>query len=115
MGLSDEVARAWEAAAQDLNITVATNGALVDTQRISHPYLVYIANFGRPKGTICSLRDDGDEALIEVARQQGFFVSVLYDAYAVYDRDRFIATLDDWKWFGSSAAPPWYTGKTWGE
>jgi hypothetical protein len=34
------------------------------------------------------------------------------ESYARYDRDLFLATLNDWGWFGDPAdAPEWYTGK----
>jgi hypothetical protein len=42
------------------------------------------------------------------------FVSVLYESYSIYERDRFVATVDDWKWFGSGAPPSWYSGNSWG-
>lgn len=36
------------------------------------------------------------------------------ESYARYDRDLFLATLNDWDWFGDPAdAPGWYTGRPW--
>ena len=37
-----------------------------------------------------------------VLKQQRYFVSHLFPTYRAYSREHFIATLDDWRWFG-----PW--------
>jgi len=44
----------------------------------------------------------------------GYYASNLSDSYRCYDRAYFIATLDDWKWYGNDAErPSWYTGRNW--
>lgn len=35
-------------------------------------------------------------------------------AYADYDREVFVDTLNDWGWFGDAQrAPAWFTGRPW--
>jgi hypothetical protein len=42
-------------------------------------------------------------------KEAGYFWSDLSPEYQSYDRDLFIATLDDWKWFGAKGQEPaWY-------
>jgi hypothetical protein len=59
------------------------------------------ATFARSANPELTRRQDGDP-----------FRSVLDDeSYGEFDRELFIATLDDWGWFGAGQPPAWYTGK----
>ena len=116
--IEEAVADAWSIAARDLGITVETDGSLIDEQGHSRRYVVHVADFGRAKGTVCSLigsteTDDG-RALRRLAEEAGYFWSALGEGYARYRRELFIATLDDWQWFGPGQPPGWYSGTPWG-
>jgi hypothetical protein len=112
------VVRAWRRAAEDLGISVETGGSLVDEQGHSHRYVVHVADFGSVNGTICSLIRPADSednsAIRDLAQEAGFFWSALGESYTAYTRDLFIATLDDWRWFGAAPPPSWYSGTPWG-
>jgi hypothetical protein len=48
--------------------------------------------------------------------QRQFYSLINEESHALYDRDLFVATLNDWGWIGDPAhAPVWYTGKPWTE
>ena len=54
------------------------------------------------------------EPWASVATKQGFGYSCLGSSYESYDRDSFIATLDDWGWAPKNRPPPaWYSGQPW--
>src|SRR5947208_2385262 len=79
--IEEAVADAWSIAARDLGITVETDGSLIDEQGHSRRYVVHVADFGRAKGTVCSLigsteTDDG-RALRRLAEEAGYFWSAL--------------------------------------
>ena len=48
--------------------------------------------------------------------QDGYYLSGLYpEGYDHYDRENFIATLNDWGWKGPEAErPDWCTDQPWG-
>lgn len=82
----------------------------IDGQDIA--FEAYVADFGGPLGTVAV----GPETYRyrSALAKTGYFVSQLFPGYREYRRDRFAATLDDWKWFGPAGKQPdWYTGKPW--
>ena len=100
--------RAWRNAADELGVRVTAPFVLGGVQ-----YPVHIANFGRASGTLPLL--DGDSERERAAIAAGYFSSLLNpERYCEYDRDLFVATLNDWQWCGEpDSAPPWYTGEPW--
>jgi hypothetical protein len=95
----------WLAASNELGIEVE----LLATA-------VLVTEFGSRSGTLCSVcrTDDQKQQLRRDAESRGSFCSVLSDSYLTYDRDLFVETLDDWRWFGDGPPPSWYTGAAWG-
>ena len=52
----------------------------------------------------------------QAAAEGGFYVSFLAPSYDDFDRELFVATLNDWGWKGrEGAAPEWYTGEPWSD
>ena len=86
-----------------------------------HEY-VYIRDFGGPHGTCAFPLECYQTGTVHAWKDHiilgeqiaGCYVSFLGNSYETYDRDRFAATLDDWRWFGQGMPPGWYTGLPWG-
>jgi hypothetical protein len=74
-----------------------------------------VRQFGSSIGTLVFSKGSEpapDQA--EVLKQAGYLCSVLWPTYGEYRPELFMATLDDWQFFGSpSERPSWYTGKPW--
>ena len=96
---------AWSDAGLDLGLTIVFGE--------EGRFLLWIADFGGPGGTVVFARGHTSPRDVEAARASGFFCSVLPDAYATYDRSLFVATLDDWGWFGNDDPPDWFSGESW--
>jgi hypothetical protein len=112
---------AWIKAANELGIRVEAPYTLQDKQGHSFEFIAYLPDFGGKKGAIfIGATPPGmqyDREAVACAEQRGFYISILNtEAYSEFDRDEFIATLDDLGYFGPSERKPgWYTGKVWGE
>jgi hypothetical protein len=110
------VANAWRIAAAELGIEVQTDISLTDENDCAHRFVVHVAGFGGPRGTICSLTESADNesgTLDGLAHESGYYYSQLGEGYAAYDRTLFVATLDDRQWFRADKPAPWYTGTPW--
>ncbi len=106
------VQESWRECARHLGILVAAPLTLVRPEgELLLP--IFVASFGNAKGTIVFLLDSLEEE-VTAASELGFYVSqVNPSGYSAYDRSRFVETLDDWGWFGTTAPPPWYCGRPW--
>jgi hypothetical protein len=111
---SDLSGEAWRQAGRILGLHVV---APFDLETPDGPIrcTAYIRDFGRRAGTVVlGLESPERDRFIEATRVSGYFSSLLGPAYAVFDRDEFVATLNDWGWFGDpEVAPDWYTGEPW--
>jgi hypothetical protein len=110
-----DVVNSWLAAAEDLGVKVTAPFTLVTSSGDRETFEALVHNFGGPKGTVTGrvVGSQGDP--VKSRSESGYYASNLGDAYRHYDRSLFIATLDDWKWFGKDEdRPAWYTGRTWG-
>jgi hypothetical protein len=106
----DSVSRAWLDAAEDLRITVVAPYELAGITGGTAPSAVaWIASFGSAAGIVVArlqARQDQVRAIAQARGQAFSFISE--ESYARYDRDLFLATLNDWGWFGDPAdAPGW--------
>lgn len=105
--------KAWQQAAADLRIRVEIPFILTIEDGESESYEAHIVDFGGQKGTVIGRTDDDKGTWIR-RRAAGYYVSDLAPRYRQYDRNLFMDTLNDWKWFGSKdRQPAWYTGKNW--
>jgi hypothetical protein len=117
----ETVTRAWRDAAEDLQITVVAPYELSDAAgNIAAVAVAWIESFGSAQGVVVAglhAQRSHEEAIRSAARCQGKFLSFInVESYAQYDRDLFVATLNDWGWHGNPAASPdWYTGSPWTE
>ena len=106
----DKVIQAWKKASTDLQIIVEAP-FLIKTHKEEIEFPMLIHDFGREKGTII-LDIDDFRNLFDIPGQYGFYCSCLGPAYAKYDREEFIDTLEDWGYFGVNQNKPfWYEGK----
>ena len=115
MSEGGDIANAWLAAADDLQLEVSTPYVLHRGER-EFRFIALINGFGSAQGTLICLPSQWDrQDFAEVAKQSGFYLSALYpESYSRYDRQHFIDTLNDWGWFGDkSKVPAWYTGAPW--
>jgi hypothetical protein len=103
---TEAVRRAWERAGDELGIEVEVEPALLSDA------VVVVGGFGRPPGTVIFVPQSSADAR-GVAEEHGYFVSVAWASYEVYDRELFVNTLNDWQWFGPGDPPEWYTGQPW--
>ena len=109
-----EIAAAWELAAADLGIEVEKPGSATDDDGNVIVYAVSISPFGGLAETVCRHLRAPEDALAlfrDWAITAGAFWSLLADSYRSYDRELWIATLDDWGWKADAAPPPWYTAR----
>jgi hypothetical protein len=110
----DGLVAAWSAAAKDLGLDIERDVRLPagGDQYVVWPLL--IRNFGTSRGTVIDVGNaTGHRSEVEAAQVGGVAYSFLSPRYEVYDRELFIATLNDWGWRGPADPPPWYTGRTW--
>jgi hypothetical protein len=107
MNAPEDLRASWTTAVLDLGIDVEElDGVLL------------VRDFGAKNGTLCASSSNTAaeiERLKLAARRRGSFWSALGTDYLTYNRELFVATLDDWGWFGSGSSPSWYTGAVWGE
>jgi len=110
--LDADIVRAWLTASGDLGIKVTAPFTLLTPSGEAETFEALIHEFGGPKGTVA-----GRVAAHDCRKSRtecGYYASDLSDSYRNYDRALFIATLDDWKWFGGDKErPSWYTGRNW--
>ncbi len=110
--IDSDIVQAWLTAARDLGIKVTAPFTLHAQPGKSETFEALVHDFGGPKGTITG-RVGADDST-KLRTECGYYASNLSDSYRRYDRAFFIATLDDWKWYGTSdARPSWYTGRNW--
>jgi len=111
-------AHAWRDAAEDLGITVVAPYELLDDSGdISAVAVAWVESFGSENGSVVAGLRSNRQGVQSAARRQGQFCSFINEeSYVQYDRELFVATLNDWGWHGDPAhAPAWYTGKPWTE
>jgi len=107
--IDQEISQAWLQAAKDLGIRVAAPFTVQSGESIT--YEAHVMDFGGPKGTVVGVLDD---KLDDCRATQGFYTSNLAPSYYRCERQHFIATLNDWGWYGPERLRPvWYTGKSW--
>jgi hypothetical protein len=106
-----DISDAWNQAERDLGIRVTAPIAIkVEGQDLT--FEAHVADFGGPAGTIAVGQRTCQHRT--ALKKMGYFVSQLFPGYREHQGQRFIATLDDWRWFGQSGEETdWYTGKPW--
>jgi hypothetical protein len=110
------MAKAWQIASVDLGLIVRAPETVIDREGQPLRCAVLVQDFGGIGGTACRHIDappDDIGRLREWAGEVGVYVSQLGERYASYDRELFISTLNDWRWFGKGDPPSWYTGVPW--
>jgi len=111
---SDQAA-AWKEAAEDLGLRV--EAPFEFNAGKAYHCVARVEWFGSSNGVLIARMDDDDiSEMRTAAKASGQYMSAIAPgAYRSYDRDHFVATLDDWAWFGpAELTPPWYTGTPWG-
>jgi hypothetical protein len=104
------MSKAWLDAASDLGIRVIAPYSMTMPDGSIAIAEAFVPDFGSPGGAIAI---SVGNPLGNDAKRIGKWCSILYESYRVYDRELFIGTLDDWRWFGEGNAPDWYSGKPW--
>lgn len=113
---------AWRDAAKELGIRVEIPFTLTTSNGRTEVFEGRVIESGGPNGIVfAALSEDKNGRWIEVSGrwktcdEAGYSRTDLSPSvYQSYDRDLFIATLDDWKWFGAKGQEPaWYSGKNW--
>jgi hypothetical protein len=110
-----DVVDSWLAAAEDLGVEITAPFTFITSSGDRETFEALVHDFGWPKGTVTGRVIGSQSDPVKSRSQSGYYASNLADSYRHYDRALFIATLDDWKWFGKAKdRPAWYTGRTWG-
>lgn len=85
---------------------------VVDVEGAEHAFAAFLPDFGGKRGMVIIFRNDprGGE-LIDEARRQGLWHSVLYEN-ATISLDDVKEAIRDWGYFGPpELRPAWYTGQ----
>ena len=107
-----EIVQAWLMAAADLGIRVTAPFSIAARSGELEIFEALVHEFGGSKGTVTGRVAAHDSAASR--SDLGYYASNLSDSYRRYDRTLFVATLDDWKWYGpDDRRPSWYTGRNW--
>jgi hypothetical protein len=112
----DRLVRAWHRAAEDLGISVVAPYQVADQQsQTAVDSVAWVESFGSARGAVVVGRHYPREPIKSIAKAHGQFCSFIdEESYAEYDRDLFVATLNDWGWYGDpDETPEWYTGESW--
>jgi hypothetical protein len=105
---------AWRDAARKLGIRVEIPFSLVSVDGEIEMYEGRVVDFGGPNGIVFRISND-DKVSGKRRKVSGYYWSDLVLTYRTYNRELFVSTLDDWKWFGPKGQEPaWYSGKNWG-
>ncbi|NNN22582.1 MAG: hypothetical protein HKL80_11355 [Acidimicrobiales bacterium] len=107
---------AWQQASQDLEIMIHAPFVLkAESKGETIHCIALVEDFGSPNGTVVLGRHTPSKSAQLIAHIQGRFFSLVdEESYSVYSRSLFVATLNDWGWFGARRQPPeWYTGQPW--
>lgn len=104
-----KVIRAWQQAAEDLQIKIQSPFILKTEDNKTIKYDLLVENFGSKLGTLILSTDDMTE--FDTAEEFGYYCSALNPIhYSTYDRAEFIDTLEDWGYHGDpSDKPTWYS------
>ena len=104
--LFDRMARAWTKASLDLGLDFISPYEFIDKNGEKYSCSGFLKNIGSAKGTIIISRKDSD-GVFDAAVELGFHVPGLAPRYyEKYNRERFVETLKEWGWFGSSEFIP---------
>jgi hypothetical protein len=109
-----KVVAAWKQAANILGVQFTSPFTISSPNGTRQEYLGLVHQFGRRIGTIIAvIGEPSDPPDPEIT--DDYFWSILGESYCEFDRQLFVDTLDDWKFFGPShEQPQWYSGKNWG-
>jgi hypothetical protein len=107
--------QAWQTAADNLGIDVIAPFTF-DHDEHELSCLALVRSFGAQKEMLVVYGSAEEwsalRPALDAARDDGYGFSFVRDADAAYERDLFVATLNDWGWTGRSEdAPSWYTGE----
>jgi hypothetical protein len=106
-----QISAAWRQAAADLGIRVVAPFGLATESGETEWFEAHIPDFGGPRGAVVANLDSRRD---DIRTRLGYYASNLSTTYQTYERNFFIATLNDWGWFGKPGEqPPWYTGEPW--
>ena len=108
----NSIASAWAEAARDLGIVLESPFTLTAPDGTECVYIARVHDFGGRKGTLLCLPNEWDVGgYDEVAEIHGYYCSGVYpESYRRYNREEFVAALNDWGWYGVEAPPSWYAG-----
>jgi hypothetical protein len=104
-----------EEPAADLGLDVVAPYRVVDSENRAINGSALVRQFGSSAGALVLDVASTTQSETAAATRLGFFVAqVKAEAYASYDRDLFVDTLNDWGWFGPERdRPTWITGEAW--
>jgi hypothetical protein len=110
----ESLSEAWQAAELELGIRVTAPALVPGSNGENIECAALVADFGSSEGMAAfplSRQSSVSESLSAVNQSAVSFLDD--DSYSKFDRDLFIATLNDWGWFGTGDPPSWYTGAPW--
>jgi hypothetical protein len=110
--IAAEMYTRWEDGESKINVEAPFD--LADEAGPIH-CIALIESFGSSAGTVVLNLDSADAGCLKaVATKRGYYHSLLAEAYNRFDRDLFVATLNDCGWKGGAdARPDWCTDEPW--
>lgn len=108
-----KVVAAWKEAATRLGILFTSPFTVTLPDGTKQECLGLVHQFGGRVGTVIAAIDEPSESA-DLRPTDDYYWSILGDCYCEFDRQLFVDTLDDWKFFGPNCErPEWYSGKFW--
>ncbi|MCP3930935.1 MAG: hypothetical protein GY705_17760 [Bacteroidetes bacterium] len=99
---------AWKDAASDLGIEFISPFKFTGSDGVKYELTGLLPQFGGKNGTPITSRKDKNQAVFEIEKVEGYYLSGLNPRYYdKYDRERFIDTLQEWGWTSKDPAPEW--------
>lgn len=110
---SAKIIESWKTAEKDLKIKIRSP-FFITTQRDKRiTFDLLVEHFGCEKGMVI-MSISNIHGLKTIKENDYSYSALNFDSYTIYDRQRFIDTLNDWGYFGdSSNIPEWYSGQPW--
>jgi hypothetical protein len=106
--LERAIIAAWARAAAELGLRVTSPATLEGLHCAPCTVPVLVHDYGRPAGTVVLVLGEPSELLggLLARAAQNYRTALLAPHFRSYDRERFVATLADWGYYGSPAERP---------
>ena len=111
MNIVERMSEVWREAANELSFKFVSPFSFAEGARAIHCFGC-LPEFGSSQGMVVFTEFNAEHC--RLAQVHGYGYSCLSPSEEPFEREVFVAILNDWGWSDSSRAPPsWYTGEPW--